>query len=146
MMFLVLLLLCQQRTNHRFCGVPLIYLGLTQCEYFLLALLYYYFNGGNFSPLDCSENPSLINKSEGCDQSARDISEQGFRTIEKCSQNVLRNVVQLHMGDENLTNCAKIDMVDFPQMLVLFLVCDAKSHFAIVAWFVDRICLLGKST
>ncbi|CAD5176422.1 unnamed protein product [Musa acuminata subsp. malaccensis] len=56
------------------------------------------------------ENPSLINKSEGSDQSARDISEQGFRTIEKCRQNVLRNVVQLHMGDENLTNCAKIDM------------------------------------
>ncbi|THU74874.1 hypothetical protein C4D60_Mb04t38000 [Musa balbisiana] len=63
------------------------------------------------------ENPSLINKSEGSDQSARDISEQGFRTIEKCSQNVLRNVVQLHMGDENLNNCPKIDMVDFPQML-----------------------------
>ncbi|KAJ8513878.1 hypothetical protein OPV22_004312 [Ensete ventricosum] len=56
------------------------------------------------------ENPSLINKSEGSDQSTRDISEQGFRTIEKCSQNVLRNVVQLHMGDENLANCAKIDM------------------------------------
>lgn len=146
MMFLVLLLLYQQRANHRFCGVPLIYLGLTQYEYFLLALLYYYFNGGKFFPLDCSENPSLINKSEGSDQSARDISEQGFRTIEKCRQNVLRNVVQLHMGDENLTNCAKIDMVDFPQMLVLFLVCDAKSYFAIIAWFVDRICLLGKST
>ncbi|URD97052.1 downstream neighbor of Son [Musa troglodytarum] len=56
------------------------------------------------------ENPSLINKSEGSDQSTRDTSEQGFRTIEKCSQNVLRNVVQLHMGDENLANCAKIDM------------------------------------
>ncbi|XP_038977709.1 protein downstream neighbor of Son-like isoform X4 [Phoenix dactylifera] len=56
---------------------------------------------GNAAPLKNSECPG---------QSAKDVSDQGFRKIEKCSQNALRNVVDLHLGNEKLADCASIDM------------------------------------
>ncbi|KAG6506100.1 hypothetical protein ZIOFF_031415 [Zingiber officinale] len=56
------------------------------------------------------ENVSGLNELEGADQSCTDKSFQGFRKIDRCSQNMLRNVVELHLGDETLATSAKIDM------------------------------------
>ncbi|KAG6502705.1 hypothetical protein ZIOFF_034991 [Zingiber officinale] len=56
------------------------------------------------------ENVTGLNELEGADQSCTDKSFQGFRKIDRCSQNMLRNVVELHLGDETLATSAKIDM------------------------------------
>ncbi|WOK97574.1 hypothetical protein Cni_G06282 [Canna indica] len=57
-----------------------------------------------------SGNANTFKKPEASEQISKDTSDQGFRKIEKCSQNVLRNVVELHLGDENFVNSTKIDM------------------------------------
>ncbi|XP_072987433.1 uncharacterized protein [Typha latifolia] len=57
-----------------------------------------------------STNGGTLNKLESSDASLKDSGDQDFRKIEKCSQNALRNVVELHLGDEKLADSAKIDM------------------------------------
>lgn len=47
--------------------------------------------------------------SENSDPSAKEIGE-GFRKIEKCSQSALRNVVELHLGNERSFKSSKVDM------------------------------------
>lgn len=69
---------------------------------------------------NCSENASILNKSERTGQSARDMSDKGFKKITKCNQNELRSVVDLHRGDENLATFAKIDMVELFHILLAF--------------------------
>ncbi|KAG6527116.1 uncharacterized protein LOC122040619 [Zingiber officinale] len=56
------------------------------------------------------ENVTMLNKPEGANKTCIEKNYQGFRKIDRCSQNMLRNVVELHMGDENLDIPAKIDM------------------------------------
>ena len=41
----------------------------------------------------------------------------GFKKVEKCSENALRSVSELHVGDEKQTGSNKFDMV----IIVLFL-------------------------
>ncbi|XP_010908162.1 uncharacterized protein [Elaeis guineensis] len=61
------------------------------------------------SSVSCGNAAGLKN-SECSDQSTKDVSDQGFRKIEKCSHNALCNVVDLHLGNEKLADCGKIDM------------------------------------
>ncbi|PKA47118.1 hypothetical protein AXF42_Ash021566 [Apostasia shenzhenica] len=48
-----------------------------------------------------------VPKSEHPESSAMGIEVQGFRRIEKCSQNALRNVVEIHLGNEKPSDFAK---------------------------------------
>ncbi|XP_020091412.1 protein downstream neighbor of Son isoform X1 [Ananas comosus] len=47
---------------------------------------------------------------EPSDPSVRNIAGDGFQKIDKCSQNPLRSVVELHVGNEKLVDSAKLDM------------------------------------
>lgn len=51
------------------------------------------------------------NSLEPSDPSVRNIAGEGFQKIDKCSQNPLRSVVELHVGNEKLVDSAKLDMV-----------------------------------
>lgn len=49
-------------------------------------------------------------KLESSDSSNKSIDDQLFRKIEKCSQSALRNVVEIHLGDEKPSDYTKVDM------------------------------------
>lgn len=68
----------------------------------------------NFPPtgvasLSCDKADNL-HVSERYDPSAKENGDQGFRKIEKCSQSALRNVVELHLGNEKISDSSKVDM------------------------------------
>ncbi|KAG0483717.1 hypothetical protein HPP92_011801 [Vanilla planifolia] len=72
------------------------------------------FGAGNFtednktSLLRCNADASMV--SDQFSSSAKVNDDQGFRKIEKCSQNALRNVVEVHLGNEMSTDFDKLDM------------------------------------
>lgn len=43
--------------------------------------------------------------------STSDAAKPGFKKVEKCSENALRTVSDLHVGDEKQTGSNKFDMV-----------------------------------
>lgn len=56
-----------------------------------------------------------LNVFERSDSSAKESCEQGFRKFEKCSQSALRNVVELHLGNDKSSDSPKVDMVTCSQ-------------------------------
>ncbi|KAK8942543.1 hypothetical protein KSP39_PZI009066 [Platanthera zijinensis] len=74
-------------------------------------------NGGTLSVDKLGTRPPLESgkidastKLECSDSSNKATDDQGFRTIEKCSQSALRNVVEIHLGNEQPLDSTKVDM------------------------------------
>ncbi|XP_020257056.1 uncharacterized protein LOC109833690 [Asparagus officinalis] len=61
------------------------------------------------SSLPC-DKANILNDVGRPDSSAKESGEQGFRKIEKCSLSALRNVVEIHLGNEKSSDSAKVDM------------------------------------
>ncbi|KAG0477092.1 hypothetical protein HPP92_013933 [Vanilla planifolia] len=64
--------------------------------------------GSKASLLGCKAGRSIAPMLS--DSFAEVVDDREFRKIEKCSQNALRNVVEVHLGNEKLLNFAKVDM------------------------------------
>ncbi|ONK65543.1 uncharacterized protein A4U43_C07F38180 [Asparagus officinalis] len=63
------------------------------------------------SSLPClSDKANILNDVGRPDSSAKESGEHGFRKIEKCSLSALRNVVEIHLGNEKSSDSAKVDM------------------------------------
>ncbi|KAK8961433.1 hypothetical protein KSP40_PGU015915 [Platanthera guangdongensis] len=63
----------------------------------------------NMTTLSCGKIDAST-KLECSDSSNKATEDQGFRTIEKCSQSALRNVVEIHLGNEQPLDSTKVDM------------------------------------
>ncbi|CAN6348575.1 unnamed protein product [Urochloa humidicola] len=60
------------------------------------------------SSLSCGIGDST--KLDSSVQSTADVAKPGFKKVEKCSENALRSVSELHVGDEKQTGSNKFDM------------------------------------
>ncbi|CAL4897621.1 unnamed protein product [Urochloa decumbens] len=60
------------------------------------------------SSLSCGKGDSA--KSDSSVQSMAEAAKPGFKKVEKCSENALRSVSELHVGDEKQTGSNKFDM------------------------------------
>jgi len=69
--------------------------------------------------INLSDRADSLNILERSDSSAKESGEQGFRRIEKCNQSALRNVVELHLGNEKPSDSADVDMVTIETCLPL---------------------------
>jgi hypothetical protein len=67
--------------------------------FMLLCGFFFFASHGDSAKLDSSV-PSLA-----------EAAKPGFRKAEKCSENALRSVSELHVGDEKQTGSNKFDMV-----------------------------------
>jgi hypothetical protein len=93
---------------------------------FMLLCALFFASYGDSAKLD-SYVPSLA-----------EAGKPGFRKAEKCSENALRSVSQLHVGDEKKTGSNKFDMVRsiyllhysicilLPNALISLVPCDRK--------------------
>ena len=92
---------------------------------FMLLLDCFLASHGDSAKLDSSV-PSLA-----------EAAKPGFRKAEKCTENALRNVSELHVGDEKQAGCNKFDMVRsiyllhcgiciLPHALISLVSCDRK--------------------
>lgn len=63
----------------------------------------------NMTTLLCGKTDAST-KLECSDSSNKATDDQGFRAIEKCSQSALRNVVEIHLGNEHPSDSPKVDM------------------------------------
>jgi hypothetical protein len=75
--------------------------------------------------LDCISQFSGRGHSAKLDSAVPSITEaakSGFKKVEKCSENALRSVSELHIGDEMQTGSGKFDMVmDHSSFAILFM-------------------------
>ncbi|CAN6361945.1 unnamed protein product [Urochloa humidicola] len=60
------------------------------------------------SSLSCGNGDSA--KLDSSVQSTAEVAKPGFKKVEKCSENALRSVSELHVGDEKQTGSNKFDM------------------------------------